>query len=91
MNEDNGENRKHVDPKQIHYLYKLSHPELDLTFKRLRDSLLEQLEEFKSRVICSLNNLNYFRYMRSFPQDDIAFVFREKMNASVSEVRFEQK
>lgn len=90
MNPD-GENRRHVDPKHIHYLYKLSHPELDLTFKRLRETLLEQLEEFRTRVICSLNNLNYFRYMRAFPQDDITFVFREKMNASVSEARFDEK
>lgn len=44
MNPDKGEKHRHIDPKHIHYLYKLSHPELDLTFKRLRDTLLEQLE-----------------------------------------------
>lgn len=29
--------------------------------------------------------------MRAFPQDDINFVFREKINLSLSETRFEQK
>lgn len=38
-----------------------------------------------------LNNLNYIRYMAAYPQDDIKFVFREKVNASLNEVRLEQK
>lgn len=41
--------------------------------------------------MCALNNLNYFRYMRSFPQDDIKFVFRERVNVSASEERYDQK
>ena len=38
-----------------------------------------------------LNNLNYIRYLEVFPEDDIKFIFREKVNASSIEARLEQK
>lgn len=38
MNQEKG---RHVDSKYIHFLYKLTHPELEQTFRRLRDALLE--------------------------------------------------
>lgn len=36
----NEDNKKFIDSRQIHNLYRLSHPELDTTLKRLRDKIL---------------------------------------------------
>lgn len=38
-----------------------------------------------------VNHLNYIRYINAFPSDDIAFIFAEKVNASLSETRVDQK
>ncbi len=32
-----------------------------------------------------LNNLNFIRYMETYPQDDIKFIFKESTHASISE------
>jgi hypothetical protein len=42
-------------------------------------------------LISSLNHLNFIRYKDLYPNDDFMFIFKEKVNASVVESRFEQK
>lgn len=41
MNPIKEENREYLDSNVIHKMYKLSHPDLDLTMQRLRDRILE--------------------------------------------------
>lgn len=89
--ENSGENKRVVDAKDIYRQYRLTHADLDTCLKRLRDKVLEELEEFSNKLLGSLNHLNYFRYMRAYPEDDIQFVLQEKINANTSENRVEEK
>ena len=38
-----------------------------------------------------VNNLNFLRYMETYPQDDIRFVFKESVHSGLTEERLNQK
>jgi hypothetical protein len=76
-----------VDYRQIHQKYRLSHVELQSTFKKLKEKLIEEIDDFSSKLVGTLNNLNYLRYMKAFPGDNIKFIFMEKGDGKSVEVK----
>jgi hypothetical protein len=38
-----------------------------------------------------VNNLNYIRYMETYSQDDIRFLFKETVHSGLTEERLNQK
>lgn len=38
-----------------------------------------------------VNHLNFIRYMETYPQDDIKFVFKESVHSGLSEERLNEK
>jgi hypothetical protein len=80
-----------IDPNIINSLYKLSHLQLDLTLKALKERIDREFDQFRVTLVSVLNNLNFLRYHASYPSDDIRFIFKEKVIASTVETRLEQK
>lgn len=72
-------------------LYKLNHIQLDVTLRNLKERIDREFEEFRVKLVSSLNHLNFIRYKQAYPNDDFKFVFKEKVNISAVEARLEQK
>jgi hypothetical protein len=43
------------------------------------------LDDFTSKLVGTLNNLNYLRYAKAFPSDNIKFIFMEKGDGTAVE------
>lgn len=81
----------YLDPNDINSLYKLSHIQLDVVLKNLKEKIDKEFEEFRVSLISVLNNLNYVRYHQTYPSDDFKFIFKEKVNASTVESKIDHK
>jgi hypothetical protein len=66
------------------YLYRLSHINLDMALKNLKALIDQEFDTFKNALLSSLNNINYLRYIEAYPKDDIKFIFKETVHASLS-------
>jgi hypothetical protein len=42
----------------------------------MRNAILEQFDDFKETLLASLKHLNYMRYIKTHPEDDVRFIFR---------------
>lgn len=61
---------------------RLSHIQLDVALKNLKERIDREFDDFRVTLISALNHLNFIRYANTYPSDDFSFVFKEKVNVS---------
>jgi len=55
-----------------------------MALKNLKALIDQEFDTFKNTLLSSLNNINYLRYIEAYPNDDIKFIFKETVHASLS-------